>query len=139
MRYIIVVLCIQELHTQEYGVLSIKSNYGKDYLFYYSEHQTKSINGADVLVEENWQENFEPISVMHNEYAKKKAKTKSKQKNPIKWSNSGNKLIIMNVYALNLKCREKDPDTGDAFYKELENLIKRSNSETILLWQVMKK
>ena len=53
MRYIIAVLCIQELHTQEYGVLSIKSNYGKDYLFYYSEHQTKSINGADVLVEEN--------------------------------------------------------------------------------------
>lgn len=69
----------------------------------------------------------------------KKQKQKQNKKKAIKWSNSGNKLIIMNVYALNLKCREKDPDTGDAFYKELENLIKRSNSETILLWQVMKK
>ena len=84
MRYHIAVLCIQELHMQEYGVLSIKSNYGKDYSFYYSGHQTKSMNGADVLVEENRQENFETISVMHNEYAKKeqnKNKTKQNKKN----------------------------------------------------------
>ena len=89
MRYIIAVLCIQELHTQEYDVLSIKLNYGKDYLFYYSEHQTKSVNGADILVEENWQENFETISVIHNEYAKKKksknkSKTKKKRLNELK-------------------------------------------------------
>ena len=70
---------------------------------------------------------------------KNQKQNQKKKKKAIKWSNSGNKLIIMNVYALNLKCREKDPDTGDAFYKEIENLIKRSNSETILLWQVMKK
>ena len=94
MRYIIVVLCIQELHTQEYGVLSIKSNYGKDYLFYYSEHQAKSINGADVLVEENWQENFEPISVMHNEYAKK-----TKKQNQNKKTRLNEVTVVINLFS----------------------------------------
>ena len=51
------VLCIQELHMQDYSVLRKKSNYGKDYLFYYFGHQTKSINGVDI--KENEQVNFE--------------------------------------------------------------------------------
>ena len=47
---------------QGYGVLSRKSNYGKNYLLYYSAHQTKLINGVGILVEENRQVNFEAIS-----------------------------------------------------------------------------
>ena len=115
MRYNMAVLCIQETHMQRYGVLSIKSNYGKNYLLYYSGHQTKSINGVDILVEEDRQLNFEPI--LHRIC-----------KITIKLTNSGNKLIIMSVYAATLKCCEKDLDAADAFYNQLERVIKNVKS-----------
>lgn len=47
---------------RRYGVFSIKSNFGKNYFLYFFGHQTKSKNGVDILVEENQQVNFEPIS-----------------------------------------------------------------------------
>ena len=47
---------------RRYGVFSTKSNFGKNYFLYFFGHQTKSKNGVDILVEENQQVNFEPIS-----------------------------------------------------------------------------
>ena len=46
----------------------------------------------------------------------------------IKLTNRDNKLIIMNVYAPTLECSEKDPDTVDAFYNKLKNVIKNVKS-----------
>ena len=109
------VLCIQETHMERYGVLSITSNYGKNCLLYYSGHQTKSVNGVGIFVEEDRQVNFEPI--LHRIC-----------KITIKLTNSGSKLIIMSVYAATLKFSEKDPDIADAFYNELESVIKNVKS-----------
>ena len=109
------VLCIQEINMPGYGVLSIKLNFGKNYLLYYSEHQTKSINGVGNLVEENRQVNFELI-------------LDQICKITIKLTNSDNKLIIMSIYVPTLECSEKDPDTADAFYNELESVIKNVKS-----------
>ena len=114
------VLCIQETHMQRYSALSIKSNYGNNYLLNYSGYQTKSINGVGILVEEDRQINFEPI--LHRVC-----------KITIKLTNSGNKLIIIRVYAATLKCSEKDPDTADVFYNELESVIKNVKSRDNLV------
>ena len=97
---------------QGYGVLSRKSNYGKNYLLYYSAHQTKLINGVGILVEQNRQVNFEAIS-------------EQICKVTIKLTNSGNRFIINAFYAATLECNEKNPHTADVFYNELESVIKK--------------
>ena len=115
------VLCIQEAHMQRYGVFSIRSNYGKSCLLYYCRHQTKSINRIGILVEENRQVNFKPIS---NRICKI----------TIKLTNSGNKKFIsMSVYAPTLECSEKNPDTTDIFCNELERVTKKVKSRDNLL------
>ena len=95
---------------QGYGVFSIESNNGNNYLLYYSGHQTKSKNRIGILVEENQQVNFEPIS---NRICKI----------TIKLTSSGNRFIIMSVYVPTLECSEKNPYTTDVFYNELERVI----------------
>ena len=79
------VLCIQETHLQGYGIFSIQSNYSINYLLllYYSRHQ-KNVN-------------FKLIS-------------DRKCKITIQLKNSGNKLIIVNVYVSTLERSEKNPD-----------------------------
>ena len=75
-------------------MLSIKSKYGKSYLLlYYLDTKIELINDAGMLVEENREENFKPIS-------DKIWKTK------IKLINSGNKFIVMDVYTPTLECSE---------------------------------
>ena len=70
-------------------------NYGKNFFLYYSGHQPKLINGIGILIQENWQVNFVLISDRI-------------WKITIKLTNSGNKFIIMNLYATTLECNDPD-------------------------------
>ena len=97
MKYKKVVLCIREINMQEYGVLSLKLNYGKNDLLYSSEHQAKSINGVVIVVEENRKVSFEPIPDQICKIT-------------IELIKSDSKIIIISIYGPRLKCSEKDPE-----------------------------
>ena len=90
-------------------------NDSKNYLLYYSGHQAKSINVEGILVVEHQQVNFEPISDRI-------------WKLTVRLTSSGNKLIITSVYPRILERSMTEPITADAFYNELESVIKNAES-----------
>ena len=76
----------------------------RNYLLYYSGHETKSINGVGIIVAANRKINFEPISDKICVITTK--------------INNTHKLIIISVYAPTLETSEKNHDVRDNFYNE---------------------
>ena len=117
-RYKMAFLCVQETHLKGYGALNIKSNDGKEYLLYYSGHQSKSVNGVGFIVDANRKVDFEPIS---DRICK------------ITVNLNKNKLIILSVYAPTLEKSEKNPEGAENFYNIMESVIKKVKSRDDLI------
>ena len=97
-----------------YGVHNLQSSNGNNYLLYYWGHRIKSINGVGIIVANNRNINFEPISDRICVITKK--------------INNTHKLIIVSVYAPTLETSEKNHDVRDNFYNELGSIISRVKS-----------
>ena len=118
-RYTLTALAIQETHMQGYGVMSIKSSTNKEYLLYYSGNNKKSENGVGIIVPKTNNVKFTPIN---DRICKITTKV-----------NNNQMLHIISAYAPTLDKSEKQPETREKFYSDIDSIIRKHKSRHITI------
>ena len=113
------ILAVQETHFQGTGVKELLSFNNKKYKLYYSGNSNQSINGVGFIVHSDRKVDFEPIS-------ERICKISTKINDSIT-------LEAISAYAPTLEVSETKPEVRDAFYAELDSVIRKSKSRNALI------
>ena len=104
---------------QGYGVMSIKSSTNKEYLLYYSGNNKKSENGVGIIVPKTKNVEFAPINDRICIITTK--------------VNNNQMLHIISAYATTLDKSEKQPETREKFYSDIDSIIRKHKSRHITI------